>query len=168
MTGSGTGSQTLARGLTALQMVAASPTGLTVQQLADQSRGAPDHRVSLAFDVGSVPAGRQGRGRALSTGSRPRRARRFVRPQRAPTESADAARAGRRSRHHGLVACRRGRPAGGGRGDRAEPCRLPTLLPRGQPLSTGTAVPPESRCSRACRRAQANGVWSLALASAAG
>ena len=36
MTGSGTGSQTLARGLTALQMVAASPTGLTVQQLADQ------------------------------------------------------------------------------------------------------------------------------------
>lgn len=36
MTGSGTGSQTLARGLTALQMVAVSPTGLTVQQLADQ------------------------------------------------------------------------------------------------------------------------------------
>ena len=36
MTGSGTGSQTLARGLTALQMVADAPTGLTVQQLADQ------------------------------------------------------------------------------------------------------------------------------------
>ena len=36
MTGSGTGSQTLARGITALQMVAASSTGLTVQQLADQ------------------------------------------------------------------------------------------------------------------------------------
>ncbi|OBH12360.1 MULTISPECIES: IclR family transcriptional regulator [Mycobacterium] len=36
MTGSGTGSQTLARGLTALQMVADSPGGLTVQQLADQ------------------------------------------------------------------------------------------------------------------------------------
>ena len=36
MTGSGTGSQTLARGLTALQLVAASPTGLTVQELADQ------------------------------------------------------------------------------------------------------------------------------------
>ena len=40
MTGSGTGpgagSQTLARGLTALQMVADSPSGLTVQQLADQ------------------------------------------------------------------------------------------------------------------------------------
>ena len=31
-----TGSQTLARGLSALQLVAASPTGLTVQQLADQ------------------------------------------------------------------------------------------------------------------------------------
>ncbi len=31
-----TGSQTLARGLTALQLVAASPTGLTVQELADQ------------------------------------------------------------------------------------------------------------------------------------
>src|SRR5271156_6249157 len=36
MTGSGTGSQTLARGLTALQMVADSSGGLTVQQLADQ------------------------------------------------------------------------------------------------------------------------------------
>jgi DNA-binding IclR family transcriptional regulator len=36
VTASGTGSQTLARGLNALQMVAASPTGLTVQQLADQ------------------------------------------------------------------------------------------------------------------------------------
>jgi DNA-binding IclR family transcriptional regulator len=36
MTGSGTGSQTLARGLTALQMVADAPSGLTVQQLADQ------------------------------------------------------------------------------------------------------------------------------------
>lgn len=35
MTGPGTGSQTLARGLTALQMVADSPGGLTVQQLAD-------------------------------------------------------------------------------------------------------------------------------------
>ena len=31
-----TGSQTLARGLTALQVVAASPTGLTMQELADQ------------------------------------------------------------------------------------------------------------------------------------
>jgi DNA-binding IclR family transcriptional regulator len=36
MTASGTGSQTLARGLTALQMVADSADGLTVQQLADQ------------------------------------------------------------------------------------------------------------------------------------
>ena len=36
VTGSGTGSQTLARGLTALHMVADSPSGLTVQQLADQ------------------------------------------------------------------------------------------------------------------------------------
>jgi DNA-binding IclR family transcriptional regulator len=36
VTGSGTGSQTLARGLTALQLVAASPTGLTMQELADQ------------------------------------------------------------------------------------------------------------------------------------
>ncbi|SPM30708.1 IclR family transcriptional regulator [Mycobacterium terramassiliense] len=36
MTGSGAGSQTLARGLTALQMVADAPSGLTVQQLADQ------------------------------------------------------------------------------------------------------------------------------------
>src|SRR6201997_2675821 len=36
MTAPGTGSQTLARGLTALQMVAASATGLTVQELADQ------------------------------------------------------------------------------------------------------------------------------------
>ncbi|OCB18284.1 IclR family transcriptional regulator [Mycobacterium malmoense] len=36
MTGSGTGSQTLARGLTALQMIADSPGGLTVQELADQ------------------------------------------------------------------------------------------------------------------------------------
>jgi len=36
VTGSGTGSQTLARGLAALQMVADSPNGLTVQQLADQ------------------------------------------------------------------------------------------------------------------------------------
>ncbi len=36
MTGSGTGSQTLARGLTALHMVAEAPSGLTVQQLADQ------------------------------------------------------------------------------------------------------------------------------------
>ncbi|HYB81351.1 MAG TPA: helix-turn-helix domain-containing protein [Mycobacterium sp.] len=36
MTRSGTGSQTLARGLTALQMVADSPSGLTVQQLADR------------------------------------------------------------------------------------------------------------------------------------
>ncbi|QGW33575.1 helix-turn-helix domain-containing protein [Mycobacterium avium subsp. avium] len=36
MTDSGTGSQTLARGLTALQMVADAPAGLTVQQLADQ------------------------------------------------------------------------------------------------------------------------------------
>ncbi|MGD1241076.1 IclR family transcriptional regulator [Mycobacterium seoulense] len=36
MAGSATGSQTLARGLTALQMVADSPSGLTVQQLADQ------------------------------------------------------------------------------------------------------------------------------------
>jgi len=36
VTSSGTGSQTLARGLTALQMVADSPSGLTVQQLADQ------------------------------------------------------------------------------------------------------------------------------------
>jgi len=36
VTGSGTGSQTLARGLTALQLVADSPGGLTVQQLADQ------------------------------------------------------------------------------------------------------------------------------------
>ena len=36
MTGSATGSQTLARGLTALKMVADSPSGLTVQHLADQ------------------------------------------------------------------------------------------------------------------------------------
>lgn len=36
MTTSGPGSQTLARGLTALQIVADSPGGLTVQQLADQ------------------------------------------------------------------------------------------------------------------------------------
>jgi len=36
MTASGAGSQTLARGLTALQMVADSPNGLTVQHLADQ------------------------------------------------------------------------------------------------------------------------------------
>ena len=36
MTGSGTGAQTLARGLTALQLVAAAPSGLTAQQLADQ------------------------------------------------------------------------------------------------------------------------------------
>ncbi len=40
MTGTGTGSpagsQTLARGLTALQIVAASATGLTVQELADR------------------------------------------------------------------------------------------------------------------------------------
>ncbi len=36
MTSSGTGSQTLARGLAALHMVADSPNGLTVQQLADQ------------------------------------------------------------------------------------------------------------------------------------
>jgi DNA-binding IclR family transcriptional regulator len=36
MTASGAGSQTLARGLTALQLVADSPNGLTVQQLADQ------------------------------------------------------------------------------------------------------------------------------------
>jgi DNA-binding IclR family transcriptional regulator len=35
VTASGTGSQTLARGLTALQMVADSPSGLTAQQLAD-------------------------------------------------------------------------------------------------------------------------------------
>jgi DNA-binding IclR family transcriptional regulator len=36
VTASSTGSQTLARGITALHMVADSPTGLTVQQLADQ------------------------------------------------------------------------------------------------------------------------------------
>ncbi len=36
MTGSAAGSQTLARGLTALQMVASSATGLTVQELADR------------------------------------------------------------------------------------------------------------------------------------
>ncbi len=36
MTGSGTGSQTLARGLTALQLVAGSGTGLTMQELADR------------------------------------------------------------------------------------------------------------------------------------
>ncbi|MBW0015095.1 IclR family transcriptional regulator [Mycobacterium sp.] len=36
MTASGTGAQTLARGLTALHMVAESPSGLAVQQLADQ------------------------------------------------------------------------------------------------------------------------------------
>ncbi|BBZ47710.1 IclR family transcriptional regulator [Mycobacterium parmense] len=36
MTGTGTGSQTLARGLTALQMVADSRSGLTVAQLADK------------------------------------------------------------------------------------------------------------------------------------
>ena len=36
MTGSGAGSQTLARGLTALQLVAGSGTGLTMQELADQ------------------------------------------------------------------------------------------------------------------------------------
>src|ERR1700689_1937958 len=39
MTGSGTGAQTLARGLTALQLVAAAPSGLTAQQLADQVGG---------------------------------------------------------------------------------------------------------------------------------
>jgi DNA-binding IclR family transcriptional regulator len=36
VTGSGTGSQTLARGLSALQLVADSPTGLTAQELADR------------------------------------------------------------------------------------------------------------------------------------
>jgi DNA-binding IclR family transcriptional regulator len=36
VTGSGTGSQTLARGLTALQLVAGSGTGLTMQELADR------------------------------------------------------------------------------------------------------------------------------------
>jgi DNA-binding IclR family transcriptional regulator len=36
VTASGTGSQTLARGLTALQLVAGSGTGLTMQELADQ------------------------------------------------------------------------------------------------------------------------------------
>ncbi|MEB3903205.1 helix-turn-helix domain-containing protein [Mycobacterium ulcerans] len=36
MTGSGAGSQTLARGLTALQLVAASPAGLSMQEVADR------------------------------------------------------------------------------------------------------------------------------------
>ncbi|MCV7197888.1 IclR family transcriptional regulator [Mycobacterium angelicum] len=36
MTGAQAGSQTLARGLTALQLVAASPAGLTMQEVADQ------------------------------------------------------------------------------------------------------------------------------------
>lgn len=77
VTGSGTGSQTLARGLTALQMVADSPTGLTVQQLAEQvgvHRTIAYRLLSTLVQFRLVAKGR----RAIPAGRRPRGARRLV------------------------------------------------------------------------------------------
>ena len=51
--------------------------------------------------------------------------------------AAHTARIGRRTRHHGVAAYRRGRPAGGDRGDRADQRLLSTVLPRGQPIPAG-------------------------------
>ena len=129
------------------------PTGLTVQQLADQVGVHRTIAYRLLVDIGPVPVGGQGRRRPLPARRRPGRARCVVRPQRAPAESADAARAGRRSGHHGVVARRRGRPAGGDRGDRADPCRLPTVLSRGQPVSAGPRRRRYRACWPACPRA---------------
>ncbi|ETB36942.1 IclR family transcriptional regulator [Mycobacterium avium] len=64
MTGSGTGSQTLARGLTALQMVADAPAGLTVQQLADQvgvHRTIAYRLLTTLAEFGLVAKGEDGR-----------------------------------------------------------------------------------------------------------
>ncbi|BAX94438.1 IclR family transcriptional regulator [Mycobacterium shigaense] len=64
MTGSGTGSQTLARGITALQMVADSPVGLTVQLLAEQigvHRTIAYRLLSTLSEFGLVAKGEDGR-----------------------------------------------------------------------------------------------------------
>ncbi len=42
------GAQTLARGLAALEMIAAAENGMTVQEMAERLGRAPDHRVPLA------------------------------------------------------------------------------------------------------------------------
>ncbi len=102
------GSQTLARGLNALQLVAEAPSGLTVQQVAD---GVGVHRTiayRLLDHAGPIPIRRQGRGRALPAGCGPGGSRCVVRPQCPPAECADPASLGRRPRHHGVVAGRRG------------------------------------------------------------
>ena len=113
------GSQTLARGLSALQLVAAAPSGLTAQQVADDigvHRTIAYRLLTPSRSTGSW----QGRRRPLPVGVGAGGAGRVVRQQRPAAEPAHPARACRRSRHHGVAADRRGRSAGRDRGDRAD------------------------------------------------
>ena len=114
------GSQTLARGLAALQLVADIPERSDRPAGRRRHRRAPNDRLSPAHHACAVPVRGQGRRRPIPLGRRARGARRVVRQQRPAAEPAHPARAGRRTRHHGVAARRRGRPAGGHRGDRAD------------------------------------------------
>ena len=132
------GSQTLARGLAALQLVAASPSGLTAQQVADDigvHRTIAYRLLSTLAQYRFVAKGEDGRYRSASAlavlgASFDNNVRQLSLPTLRGL--------GRRTRHDGVVAHRRGRPAGCHRGDRADQRVLPTVVPRGQPLPVGS------------------------------
>ena len=155
------GSQTLARGLTALQVVADAPAGLTVQQVADHvgvHRTIAYRLLTTLAQFRFVTKGDDGRYRSAA-GSR--RARRVVRQQRAPAESCRscAALADDLGTTVSLLVAE---------GDQQvaiavivpDPCRLPAVVPRGQSLSTRPRAPPVSPCWPACRPGPASATWS--------
>ncbi len=76
------GSQTLARGLAALQLVAAAPNGLTAQQVADEIGVHRTIAYRLLDHARAVPIRGQGRGRQVPLGVSACGSRRVVRQQR--------------------------------------------------------------------------------------
>ena len=102
------GSQTLARGLAALQLIAASRTGLTVQQVADDigvHRTIAYRLLSTLAQFRMVAKGEDGRyrsaaGLAVLGASFDNNVRQV--------ERAHIAQIGGRARHHGVTARRRG------------------------------------------------------------
>ncbi len=146
------GSQTLARGLAALQLVAASPGGLTAQQVADEigvHRTIAYRLLTTLAQYRFVAKGEDGRYRSASAlavlGAS------FdnnVRQLSMPTLRALADELGTTV---SLLDCR-GRPAGRHRGDRADQRVLPTVVPRGQPVPAGSRG---GRDRAACQHAAA-------------
>lgn len=96
------GSQTLARGLSALQAIADAPGGLTVQQVADHLGAHRTIAYRLLATLSQFRYVAKGR-RPLPARGGARGPRIVVRQQRAPTGHPDPADAGRRTRHHGVA-----------------------------------------------------------------